>query len=116
MLYIITGNFNTGERWTETADNKRELAAILEKIESNTTCGPYTVRQAMYIVDDWSENRGTHERYTTKAEAMQHARAATRRARILGIRSHVTVEIEGRPGLVYSKFTRGSKYARTPKF
>jgi len=76
MKYIIVGKFNTGERWTETADNKRELAAVLEKIESNPTCGAYEVRKAMYIVDDWSENRGTHERYATKAEAMQHATAA----------------------------------------
>lgn len=112
MLYVISGIFNTGEKWTETADNKRELAAVLEKIESNTACGPYEVRQAMYIVDDWSEGRGIHERYTTKAEAMQHARTATRRARILGIRSHVTVEIEGRPGYIYSKYTTGSKYAK----
>ena len=69
MLYLITGVFTTGESWTETADNKRELAAVLEKIESNTACGPYTVRKAMYIVDDWSENRGTHELYATKQAA-----------------------------------------------
>lgn len=112
MLYIITGIFNNGEKWTETADNKKELARVLEKVNNNPTIIHASVDRAMYIVDDWSENRGTRERYTTKAEAMKHAKAATRRARVFGIRSHVTVEIEGRPGYIYSKYTTGSKYAK----
>jgi len=33
--YLIIGHFTNGEPWEETAKNKRELAFVLNKIDSN---------------------------------------------------------------------------------
>lgn len=38
MIYIIKGSFITGDKWEESARNKKELAFVLDKIEKNTAC------------------------------------------------------------------------------
>lgn len=113
MKYIINGKFVTGERYTESAANKKELERVLEKIEKNAACNPpEEVRQALYIVEEWSENRGSKWEYKTEAEALKMARTRTRAAKAWGVRSVVTVYLEGTEEIRYSRRTSGTKYAR----
>ena len=115
MHYVITGTMNTGccKYYTEYAGNRQELAQAIDKVLNNPKCNPPEVRQAMYIVEDTSEGRDTTWQFKTKAEALRQARACTRKAKALGIRSCVLAYLEkGENSVFYYRRTTGTKYAR----
>lgn len=43
MKYIIKGTFNTGDEWSETANNKSELEYIVHKVLQNECVAYYEV-------------------------------------------------------------------------
>lgn len=46
MKYIISGHFLNGDQWEETANGKKELLFILEKVRANGACATgWTVTQ-----------------------------------------------------------------------
>lgn len=110
MKYIIFGSFNTGDHWQEYADNKQELARVLDKVKNNPCVVSYTVDRAYYILDEASEGRNNRSKYETKGAAMREARYLIKFAKVFGIRRHVEVEICGK--IIFNRRTTGTKYAR----
>lgn len=75
--YRVTGCFNTGDYWTEDADNREELEAAFRTIESNETIILNTIAmQNKYGQLIWSKECGfaegiAHPKYMDGMKALQ---------------------------------------------